>query len=207
MDLKPTVVWTDWHGLNPPTHRRFIVLLRPSTDSLEIFEQSSVRESDSNITLRGSITESDTSITYTPDTETRDTQTPDTETRDTQTPDTDISKISTKTLNWFQERAILSPTNEQIDEINDFIFQTLKLHYKLITQLTVVDREEAVHYPTEFFDASRNSAAQINIKSRFPYYITKTLKSIKTVQRCKTQSCHLKKLFDRMYHINWQQNW
>ena len=24
----------------------------------------------------------------------------------------DISNISTKTLNWFQERAILSPTNE-----------------------------------------------------------------------------------------------
>ena len=29
----------------------------------------------------------------------------------------EISNISTKTLNWFQERAILSPTNEQIDEI------------------------------------------------------------------------------------------
>ena len=29
----------------------------------------------------------------------------------------DISNISTKRLNWFRERAILSPTNEQIDEI------------------------------------------------------------------------------------------
>ena len=48
----------------------------------------------------------------------------------------DNSNISTKTLNWFQERAILSPTNEQIDQINDFIFQNLKLHHKLITQLT-----------------------------------------------------------------------
>ena len=42
---------------------------------------------------------------------------------------------------------------------------------------------------TELFDAF---AAQINIKSRFLYYITKTLKSIKTVQRYKTQSCHFK---------------
>ena len=57
---------------------------------------------------------------------------------------------------------------------------------------------------TEFFYAS---AAQINIKSRFSCYITKALKSIKTVQRYQTQSCHFKKLFDRMYHINWQQNW
>ena len=48
---------------------------------------------------------------------------------------------------------------------------------------------------TEFFDASRNSAAQTNIKSRFPYYITKTLKSIKTMQRYRTQSCHFKKPF------------
>ena len=42
----------------------------------------------------------------------------------------------------------------------------------------------------EFFDAS---AAQINIKTRFPYYITKTLKSTKTVQRYKTQSSQFKK--------------
>ena len=47
----------------------------------------------------------------------------------------DISNISTKTLNWFQERAILSPTNEQIDEITILFFQNLKLHHKPITQL------------------------------------------------------------------------
>ena len=48
----------------------------------------------------------------------------------------DISNISTKTLNWFQERAILSPTNEQIDEIKIVLIQNLKLHRKPITQLT-----------------------------------------------------------------------
>ena len=47
----------------------------------------------------------------------------------------DISNISTKTLNWFKKSAILSPTNEQIDEINYFICQNLKLHHKPITQL------------------------------------------------------------------------
>ena len=49
----------------------------------------------------------------------------------------DISNISTKTLNWFQERAILSPTNEKIDEIKILLFQNLKLHRKPITQLTL----------------------------------------------------------------------
>ena len=48
----------------------------------------------------------------------------------------DISNISTKTLNWFQERVILSPSNEQIDEIKILFFQNLKLHHKPITQLT-----------------------------------------------------------------------
>ena len=48
----------------------------------------------------------------------------------------DISNISTKTLNWFQERVILSPSNEQIDEIKILLFQNLKLHHKPITQLT-----------------------------------------------------------------------
>ena len=95
VNLKPTVIWTDRHGVNPPTHRRFIVLLRPSTDSLETIERSSVRESDSNRTLRGSITESDPRITPTLDTETRDTQTPDTETRDTQTPDIETRDTET----------------------------------------------------------------------------------------------------------------
>ena len=72
---------------------------------------------------------------------------------------------------------------------------------------TIVDIEEAVHYQTELFDASQNSSAQINIKSKFPYCISKTLKSIKTVQRYETQSCHFKNLLDRMYHNNLQQNW
>ena len=48
----------------------------------------------------------------------------------------DISNISTKTLNWFQERAILSPTNEQIDETKILLFQNLKPHHTPITQLT-----------------------------------------------------------------------
>ena len=47
-----------------------------------------------------------------------------------------ISNISTKTLNLLQERAILSPTNEQIDEKKILLFQNLIFHRKPITQLT-----------------------------------------------------------------------
>ena len=58
----------------------------------------------------------------------------------------DISNISTKTLNWFQERLILSPSIEQIDEIKILLFQNLKLHRKPITQLTQwwIERREYI---------------------------------------------------------------
>ena len=42
-----------------------------------------------------------------------------------------------KTLNWFQERVILSPTNEQIHKINDFILSKF---------------EASLHYRPEFFN-------------------------------------------------------
>ena len=58
----------------------------------------------------------------------------------------DISNISTKTLNWFQEMAILSPTNEQIDEIKILFFQNLKLHHIPLTQLTQSWRVERRQY-------------------------------------------------------------
>ena len=64
----------------------------------------------------------------------------------------DISNISTKPLNWFQERAILSPTNKQIDKINDFILSKFKASPQTYYSVDyVMDRDEEVHNPTEFF--------------------------------------------------------
>ena len=66
----------------------------------------------------------------------------------------DITNISTKPLNRFQESAILSPTNEQLDKINDFILLKFKASSQTYYSVdTVVDREEAVDYPTEFFNS------------------------------------------------------
>ena len=65
----------------------------------------------------------------------------------------DISNISTKTLNWFQEKAILSPTNEQIDERDNFILSKFEGSSQTYYSVdTFVDREEAAHYPPEFLN-------------------------------------------------------
>ena len=66
----------------------------------------------------------------------------------------DITNISSKPLNWFQERDILSPTNEQIYKINCFIlskFEASSQTYYPVDK--IVDREEEVHNPTEFFNS------------------------------------------------------
>ena len=51
--------------------------------------------------------------------------------------------------------AILSPTNEQIDEIKIFIFSKFEASSQTSYSAdTVVEsREEAVHYPTEFLNS------------------------------------------------------
>ena len=49
---------------------------------------------------------------------------------------------------------MLSPTNEEIYKINEFIlskFEASSQTYYLVA--TVMDREEAVHYPTEFLNS------------------------------------------------------
>lgn len=49
----------------------------------------------------------------------------------------EISKIATETLSWFQERAIMSPTNEQVNKINDTVLLTFnapkKVYYTVDT--------------------------------------------------------------------------
>jgi PIF1 helicase. len=62
----------------------------------------------------------------------------------------DVSNISTMPLNWFLKRAILSPTNEQI---NDFIPSKFEASSQTNHSVdTVLDKEEEVHYPTEFLN-------------------------------------------------------
>ncbi|XP_039749929.1 ATP-dependent DNA helicase pif1-like [Pararge aegeria] len=66
----------------------------------------------------------------------------------------DIDDISYKTISWFKERAILSLTNEQVDKVNNLILSKIdaptKMYYSVAT---VLDLEEAVHFPTEFLNS------------------------------------------------------
>ncbi|XP_059222048.1 ATP-dependent DNA helicase pif1-like [Stomoxys calcitrans] len=66
----------------------------------------------------------------------------------------DIHNISCKTLSWFKERAILSPTNEQVDKANNLILAKIDTQTQIYYSVdTVLDSEEAVHFPTEFLNS------------------------------------------------------
>ena len=99
----------------------------------------------------------------------------------------DISNISTKTINWFQEMAILSPTNEQIDGIMILLFHYLKLHHKPMTQLTQswIERRQ---YIIQLNSLMPPGIPQHKLILKVGSHITKTLISTKTVQWYRTQS-------------------
>ena len=65
-----------------------------------------------------------------------------------------IDNISCKTISWFKERAILSPTNEQVDKVNNLILSKIDASTQIYYSVdTVLDLEEAVHFPTEFLNS------------------------------------------------------
>ncbi|XP_060874799.1 uncharacterized protein LOC132948382 [Metopolophium dirhodum] len=56
-------------------------------------------------------------------------------------------------MKWFQERAILSPTNEQVDKLNDLILSRFDAQSQIYYSVdTVLEKEDAVHFPTEFLN-------------------------------------------------------
>ena len=66
----------------------------------------------------------------------------------------DIDNISHTTISWFKERAILQPTNEQVDKVNNLILSKIDASTKIYYSVdTVLDLEEAVHFPTEFLSS------------------------------------------------------
>lgn len=66
----------------------------------------------------------------------------------------DIKNSSIKSLNWFKERSILSPTNEQVDKVNNLIISKLDGQTRVYYSIdTILQSEEAVHYPIEFLNS------------------------------------------------------
>lgn len=65
----------------------------------------------------------------------------------------DLQTIETKTPEWFKERAILSPRNDNVTDINNSLLKTIHSPgrtYKSID--TVVHTEDTVNYPVEFLN-------------------------------------------------------
>jgi len=108
----------------------------------------------------------------------------------------DISNISTMPLNWFQEKAIISPTNEQLKDFIPSKFEASSQIYHLVD--TIVHREEEVHYPTEFLNSltpPRIQPAQINVKIGFPIILLRNLNSAKLCNGTKHKVVNLRNYF------------
>lgn len=82
---------------------------------------------------------------------------------------------------WLCERDILTTTNNRADTINSQIisgFQALEMNYFSID--TVVDSEESVHFPTEFFNSQTPSGMpphKILLKVAVPIILLRNLNS------------------------------
>lgn len=54
-----------------------------------------------------------------------------------------------KSIQWFQERATLSPTNKKVDKLNDLILSKFVAQPQIYFSVnTVLKREDAIHFPT-----------------------------------------------------------
>lgn len=62
-----------------------------------------------------------------------------------------IDKAGDNCSSWLKERAILTPTNEQVNSINNFLLEKLpneQVRYESVDK--VLEDEEAIHYTVEF---------------------------------------------------------
>ncbi|GFS85076.1 ATP-dependent DNA helicase [Trichonephila clavipes] len=65
----------------------------------------------------------------------------------------DITKVGVDCSSWLKERAILTPINNSANNINNFLLSKLTTkHVKYDSVDSVMEAEEAVHYPVEFLN-------------------------------------------------------
>ncbi|XP_029638140.1 uncharacterized protein LOC115213345 [Octopus sinensis] len=100
---------------------------------------------------------------------------------DTPVDTVDDQHINYQNLNWLCERAILVPKNTFVAKLNKDLLRSLPGNlytYKSVD--TVVDQEEAVNFPREFFnsfDSSGLSPHQLHLKIGAPIMLLKNLES------------------------------
>lgn len=90
-----------------------------------------------------------------------------------------VENLLQKSHTWMCERAIVSPRNESVDEINDAILQKLPNEYRIYKSIdTVVNLEDTVHYPQEFLNSLNPSGLPphcIKLKFGVPIILLRNL--------------------------------
>ncbi|XP_036343268.1 ATP-dependent DNA helicase PIF1-like [Rhagoletis pomonella] len=91
----------------------------------------------------------------------------------------DISNLRGMTLDWFKERAILTPTNDECNVINNMVQYKFDAPNKTYYSVdTVLDQEQVVHFPTEFLNSLNPSGApphKLNLKLGSPVILLRNL--------------------------------
>jgi ATP-dependent DNA helicase PIF1 len=66
----------------------------------------------------------------------------------------DIENMVDMPIGWLNERAILAPTNEQVDNIHALIIPKIDSACQVYYSVdTMVDSDQIIHYPTEFLNS------------------------------------------------------
>ncbi|XP_057341623.1 ATP-dependent DNA helicase pif1-like [Microplitis mediator] len=109
----------------------------------------------------------------------------------------DINKIGVNCSSWLKERAILTPTNDSANSINNFLLEKLstnQMKYKSID--TVVEVDDAVHYPVEFLHTLNPPGIpshNLNLKIGAPIMLLRNLNPPKLCNGTRLQVKHLHK--------------
>ncbi|XP_039969466.1 uncharacterized protein LOC120781334, partial [Bactrocera tryoni] len=66
----------------------------------------------------------------------------------------DIQNLTERNFNWLCSRAIVSPRNESVNEVNKIIMEKVPGEFKSYKSIdTVCNIEDTVHYPQEFLNS------------------------------------------------------
>ncbi|XP_055910686.1 uncharacterized protein LOC129945050 [Eupeodes corollae] len=113
----------------------------------------------------------------------------------------DLNALESRPFSWFCERAIVSPKNCSVDEINRYVLQNLKTEsHKYNAIDTVVDDNDSVHYPQ--FLNSLNPAGlppyQLNLKIGTPIIL---IRNLNPPNLCNGTRLQIKKLLKNIIQV------
>ncbi|GFW34954.1 ATP-dependent DNA helicase [Trichonephila clavipes] len=102
-----------------------------------------------------------------------------------------IHQIGIYCSSWLKERAILTPTNDSANNINNFLLNKLtSKHAKYESVDSVMEAEDAVHYPVEFLNTLNPPGIPphvLNLKIGAPIMLLRNLNPPKLCNGTKLQ--------------------